>query len=324
MSFARCTPLVIVVVAAVMTSACLTEDPESMRCVPLEPDIVDPAGAHLQYVVTSIQLPTTATEAFQFGIDLDDDEMGRPDNALGQILSVLTSQSIGYDLNEESQVLIDAGEILHLLDIQAVSAEDASGVGVTLAHADDTDGDPTDNFSGEEMFAIDATRGSGRMTGSIEDGRVLVDLGTVPLAVTFPGLGEPFIIRLSRARLDATFTVDGLEGRIAGAMRESEIDDKLLPVFQEGLMRIVDRDCDDGACVTDSFGETLLDLFDLDDDAMITVAELRSSSLVTSLFSPDVDLFDEDDNLAPRCDGVKDSLSIGVGFTAVPAVFPVQ
>jgi hypothetical protein len=34
-----------------------------------------------------------------------------------------------------------------------------------------------------------------------------------------------------------------------------------------------------------------------------------------------MDLFDEAGQLNPRCDQVKDALSIGLGFTAVPARF---
>ncbi len=40
-----------------------------------------------------------------------------------------------------------------------------------------------------------------------------------------------------------------------------------------------------------------------------------------SLLSPDVDRLDETGAFKPRRDGIKDSLSIGLGFTAVPASF---
>ena len=53
----------------------------------------------------------------------------------------------------------------------------------------------------------------------------------------------------------------------------------------------------------------------------MSVDELRNNDLVSSLLSPDVDLFDENGDFNPRTDEVKDALSFGLGFTAVPASF---
>ncbi len=60
---------------------------------------------------------------------------------------------------------------------------------------------------------------------------------------------------------------------------------------------------------------------DTDTDGTITADELRTNALIMSLLSPDVDLFGSMGNDDPRVDGVNDSLSFGVGFTAVGAVF---
>jgi hypothetical protein len=298
------------------------DDDESLRCLPHEPGAVDPAGMHEQFVVNAVYLPTTATSSNQFAFDLDADPQGRPDNMLGAILSI--ADWGGYDLNAESQMLVDAGEILHLLDVHTSSIDDAEDVGVTLAHAYDLDGDPSDNFSGVEDFGIDSTRGSGTLTGTVTNGRLVVDVGTVPLAVTFPGLDEPFILELRGARMEATFTEDGLEGRIGGAMSPEVVNGTVVPLFHEGLGRIVDSDCVDGVCPDGSFARTLLDLFDDDKDGSISLEELRENTLTSALFSSDVDMFDEDGNLAPGCDGVADSLSVAVGFDAVPARFVPQ
>ena len=80
--------------------------------------------------------------------------------------------------------------------------------------------------------------------------------------------------------------------------------------------------CDEG-----STGETLVDLFDEEPepsgDCTITLDELKNNDLISSLLAPDVDLFDADGNFNPRQDMVKDSLSLGVGFSAVGAVFTI-
>ena len=62
-------------------------------------------------------------------------------------------------------------------------------------------------------------------------------------------------------------------------------------------------------------------LFDANTDGTITAKELRTNALIMSLLAPDLDLFDSAGIYNPRVDGVNDSLSFGVGFTAVGAVF---
>jgi hypothetical protein len=59
-------------------------------------------------------------------------------------------------------------------------------------------------------------------------------------------------------------------------------------------------------------------------DGRIEPAEVENNGLVKLLLSPDLDLFDAQGNLSPNTDGVYDSLSFGIGFTAVEAVFPDQ
>jgi hypothetical protein len=42
---------------------------------------------------------------------------------------------------------------------------------------------------------------------------------------------------------------------------------------------------------------------------------------VQALVGTDVDLFDERGRYSPRCDEIRDALSVAVSFTAVPADF---
>lgn len=54
---------------------------------------------------------------------------------------------------------------------------------------------------------------------------------------------------------------------------------------------------------------------------MVSLEELQGSILVQNLLAADLDLFDADGNFHPNSDGVKESLSLGVTFTAVTAFF---
>jgi hypothetical protein len=284
-------------------------------------DAVDPDGVLHQYIVSAIRFPTSATEAQQMGFDLDCDPQGRPDNALGEIL-VLLGRYGEVDLGEETQLLINAGEILHLVEVRTTSVRDAEGVEVLIQHAVDLDGDPSDNFSGSEEFSLDFDRGVGSMTGSVTDGTLQAGAGTIPIAVTLPGLQEPVLFHLIRGTIDVQWTGNTVTGRIGGAVTQDELDSQLIPLLVDGVNRIVRRDCPDGSCEPDSPGEFMLELFDDDGDGTITVAEVLENALIASLLSPDLDLIDERGQLNPRSDGIKDSMSVGFGFDAVGASFP--
>jgi hypothetical protein len=80
----------------------------------------------------------------------------------------------------------------------------------------------------------------------------------------------------------------------------------------------VDADC---GCTAGSAGEFILNLFDTDDDCSVSVEELQNSDLVASILNPDLDLLDEAGNYNPGVDGIADSLSLGLGFSATTAVF---
>ena len=314
----------------ILAGAASCADDDAQRC-DRDPDVVDPDGVHHGWVVQQLNLPDNPDEAVVLGLEIYEypyDETVVPDNSLGILIGVIADYS-GYELDRETAAMIDAGQILHLLDVQATSLENATGVGVTIRHGIDLDGDPSDNFSGE-TFGVDPSRGEGFMSGTITDGHLEVHLGTAPIAVTFPGLDEPFVLQLIGAKIDAWFTPEGeLVGRLGGAIREEHIVSELIPVFHEGLSRIVARDCVDGVCAPDSLGRVLLDLFDSDEDGTLSLAELSSGSALTWLM-PDVDLrnarLSENSatagDYAPGCgdrDDVNDAVSVGLGFRAVPA-----
>ena len=78
-------------------------------------------------------------------------------------------------------------------------------------------------------------------------------------------------------------------------------------------------------CCVDPAGlaQTLLGLFDEDADCAVGFTELQQSSLISSLLAPDLDLLDADGQFDPSGDGEKDLLSVGVGWSAVGASFPL-
>jgi hypothetical protein len=60
--------------------------------------------------------------------------------------------------------------------------------------------------------------------------------------------------------------------------------------------------------------------YDDDDDNSITLDEFQHDAAVQVMFASDLDLLDGA-QFAPNVDGSSDSLSFGIGFTAVRALF---
>jgi hypothetical protein len=296
---------------------------------------VDPTGADTVWLVDSIEFPDTASAANRLGKNLDCDVQNRPDNAMGQVASTLAGLW-GSDLSTEIAGYIADGRLLHLITVRATSTVEADGVGFTVQHGIDLDGDPADNFTGVEPFAVDTERGRGTASGRFADGRLEARGGQLPLGLVMPYLEEPLIIPIEGAAVDAEIIDGKLVGRVGGGIPAEAVDILLMPVFQYAFERIIDRDCTGPStageppcgCAPGATGQTLLDLFDEepdrpgtepDGDCFVGVDEMRGNSLISSLLAPDVDLFDADGNPDPMGDGTKESSSIGVGFTAVPA-----
>jgi hypothetical protein len=277
-------------------------------------------------------MPTTETAVYQFGLNLDCDLQGRPDNALGQLLSSVSGWEATRDW-EQVNAMIEAGRMIELLTLRGTSTADAEQVGLTLQHGIDLDGDPTDNLGGAQTFAIDTERGSGTATGRIYDAHLSARGGPYPVGIPRPSLDDVVIVPLAGVGVELDIADGRLSGHLGGGLPIEVRDEVVLPVVHDAIVRQVGVECSGsitGAppCGCTADGQDLIDLFDElpdrpgdepDGDCVIDLDELRSNSLIDSLLAPDLDLLDADGARNPRVDGKKDSLSVGFAFTAVPA-----
>jgi hypothetical protein len=128
-------------------------------------------------------------------------------------------------------------------------------------------------------------------------------------------------------------------GRLQGAVSQGDVNRYFIPAFQHQLQTMATRNpCDntcmqvrtifdtggtaDPACGAPSVCRNPDGTCALKNDGMIAYCEVSTSGLVRNLFSPDIQLTDGKGNYAPTPDGsAKDSLSVALGFTAVPASF---
>lgn len=299
-------------------TGCLNSD-DANRCVPIEPGVADPAGEHSLYVVDSVQFATTPNEATNMSMDFDGAEPLRGDNTLGHVLAVTFGQ-LGGDLNDIAAAMVDNGNILHLIDVQTVSQTNAVGAGVSVFLGVDTDGDPSDNFSGSESFDVNDPFAGRAMVGDVIDGQLVAQYGAIPMQIALPGAEEPFTLNLQAGRIEARFDGDELTGLIGGVLDEDSVRDELVPVIHAAVANSVSADCDENGCTPDSNGATMVNIFDADGDFQVSLAEVRDNELVVALLEPDIDMY-ADGQLNPDCDEVTDVLSFSIGFTAVPAQF---
>lgn len=327
---------------------------------------VDPTGIDTQYVADSIIMPTSPNEAQQLGLDLDGDEQGRPDNALGQILSVLASQG-DLDLQASIDEQVADGGLLLLFNLRATGLTTASGVGSWVFLGDNPSPEPCtdpDNIAtcgqhldGNGSFDIAAeSPRDAVLAGNLIVGMFKGGPGKITLELSL-GDVDPISLSMIGARMEVKVNETDhtlLDGKLGGAITQDELDNNVLPAIVSVMEDSIGPDCmgspsdcdcsaesclqADGTpadcttsqpdcCVEGSTGETIIDLFDncSDDsttcDCAVTLQELRENDLISSLLSPDVDLLDADGNFNPRTDGVKDALSLGIGFSAVEANF---
>ena len=276
---------------------------------------IDPMGAHVQYVVDTLTFadPERFTPA-----DLDCD--GRADHQLDALLVAVYQDVFVTDLEAITQATVDDGRILHLIDVQTTDTFDAIDVGLQMFVGHDDDGDPTDNFTGAEMFSVDDRAPTAPLAGYIEEGQIFADLGTIPMQIALPGVDDTFVLELSAGYFEGTITADSLIGTVSGSLTTDEVENGFLPIVHATMVAVIEDECAAG-CPPGSRGELLLDAFDSDNDQVLTLEEVRDNQLIDLLLVPDIDLFDSDGYVNPDCDGVRDSLSFAVGVTAVPAQF---
>ena len=102
-------------------------------------------------------------------------------------------------------------------------------------------------------------------------------------------------------------------GKLGGGVTVDEFRSTLLPALAAGLNQVIKTD--------KAVATPLLQAFDSDHDGTITLQELENNPVLMLAISPDLDLLDASGKFNPGQDGVKDSYSMGLGFTCVPAKF---
>lgn len=264
------------------------------------------------YVTDSLKLGRNVSEAASFALDLNDD--GRPDNALGAVFAGLFSV-FGFDAQIATSLQAGDVVILHSLRADSLDRDRAASWQMYL-------GTPQPNpvLTGGGSFAIDpAASPSDKLTGAISRGHFEGGPGVVSLRLGLVPDQPPVEFHLAAARIQADCSADSCSGKLGGGISAFEADTVIIPMLAAAAQAVIDAD---PTCVPSSCTGTprlLLDFFDTNGDFTITAEEVRSNFLIQAVLLPDVDLLDASGN--PGQDGIRESRSLALGFTANSAVF---
>ena len=256
-----------------------------------------PSPSALQTVINKLKLPESGTA---YAVDLDGN--GTKDNQIGLIMS--TIKMIGgasFNLQADLDLAVAQGKVLMLFDLRAKSLVLDPGVKIQMYDGTDTDGNPSDNFSGKETLAVDKTGPMNLILGGAIAGGYLV-AGPGSLMAPIPLGGVVTNVALKKTRLVAKVTSSGMVlGQINGAIPMSDVNSKILPGLAKDLDATYKK-------TTDPNKKKVIATFDTDGNGTITGTDLKNNAIVGMILKADVDT---------DGDKVMDGLSLGLGFTAV-------
>ena len=260
------------------------------------------------YVMDTLRVPTNNNEARDFGLDLNGD--GTVDNQLGMVIGTFASQ--GFQIQTATTTQVDHGQVLELFRVyaRAFATEPvatfnayagATPMPAPCAGASDTV--CRRHLAGSGTFTIAPSSPTNQpLGGSFANGMMTTQAGHLLAPVTiFTPATMPVYVTLVGAKAQVSMASDGalMQLKLTGGVTQADVDGKLIPAMQVGIQAQVTKDCTMPGnppacgCAANTTGKTMLDLFDGDisgtqKDCMVSVQEIRGSSLIQSLLAPDV------------------------------------
>lgn len=303
---------------------------------------VVPEGEHYKFVANQVFVPTTNTQAREYGLDLNNDKT--VDNQLGMVLSTLGS--MGFDIQATIDTAVAEGSIVLLMDFQTKDFQNTTAAGVQVYLGDNDQITPPAcnqgemynettktgckrHLDGAGMFAIDAqSPTNAALGGKIVNGTFNGGPGDLSLQIALGGTDAIQLdligARVKGSGLSAEALGTGTSGGLVfgGAVTKEDIDNKVIPAIQAQLVPVIAESCMDltmppgCGCAADSTGKTILGLFDTKKadgtdgkDCAVSVDEIKNNSLIVSLLAPDVTI------------NGKMALSLGIKATGAKATY---
>lgn len=297
-----------------LLAACNVLKPTPAQPASTPTAVVTPAtGVQYQFVTDKLLLPATREQTQAFALNVDNDSQQNPDNKFGELLTLLTSAVPGLELQSTLDQAVDTGQLVSLHMVKTDDFLNDSSVSWSVFLGQRTQSAPS--FDGSDQFTLDSeTPLNSPIIGSLTNGRFTGGPGAAQVRMVL--LGQQIEVDLIGVRLEADLSKAGcVNGKLGGGVTVEEFRNRLLPAIADGLNQIIKEN--------NTAATPLLRAFDSDKDGAITAQELEKNPILMIAVSPDLDLLDSSGKFNPGQDGVKDSYSIGLGFTCVPAAFVV-
>ena len=295
-----------------LLAACNAFKPAPTQPAPTQTVVVQPAmGIQYHFVANKLMIPTTQAQVEAFALNVDGDSQQNPDNKFGDLLTLLTSATPSLELQLSLDQAVNTGQLVSLHVVKADDPLNDPSVSWSMFLGQKNQTAPS--FDGFDKFILDSEAPlNPPIVGSLTNGHFTGGPGTSQVQMFL--LGQSVDVDLIGVRLEADLSASGCaNGKLGGGVTVDEFRSKLLPTIVNGLNQIIMSD--------NTAANTLLQAFDSDNNATITIEEIESNPLLMIAISPDMDLLDASGAFNPGQDGVKDSYSVGLGFTCVPATF---
>jgi hypothetical protein len=275
------------------------------------PEVLPTTGIQYHFVTNKLLLPTTQEQTQAFALNVDADPQQHPDNKFGEMLTLLTSAALGLELQSNLDQAINTGQLVLLHVVKADDPLNDPNVSWSIFLGQTAQAAPS--FGGSDKFMLNpAAPTNTPIVGALTNGHFTGGQGTARIKIFL--MGQPAEVDLIGVRLETDLSAQGcVNGKLGGGVTVDEFRGKLLPAIAEGLNQIIKTD--------NAVANTLRQAFDSDQNGTITTQELENNPLLMFAISPDLDLLDASGKYSPGQDGVKDSYSVGLGFTCVPAAF---
>ena len=274
-------------------------------------ELVSNTKVRYHFVTNKLLIPTTQEQAQAYALNIDGDPQRQSENLFGNLLTMLVTAAPGLELQSTVDQAVNAGQIVTLHVLQANNLVNDQNASWSIFLGQPALSAP--RFDGADKFTVNpAAPTNSLIAGPIVNGHFAGGMGTVRIQMVI--LGSPVEVNLIGVRVEADVTEKGCaNGKLGGGITVDEFRSQILPALADGLNRIIKVD--------KTAATTILQVFDADQNGIISPAEIENNLLLKLALSPDLDLLDASGKFNPRQDGVKDSMSIGLGFTCAPASF---
>ena len=271
-------------------------------------------GTYHHYVTTDLRVPVTAELQREYGLDIDGDPAKKPDNQLGSVFVALSGASEA-DLQGRIDAAIEMGKVVLLHSVRADQiAADGSVSWQVYVGADRT---APPRFDGTDTFEMAAVQDSEPVIGKTAAGKFVAPhagAGRLTVELSVSENEAPLALDLFAARVEAQVDANGCSGSLGGAITQHDVDTVLIPSVVRMMNNAIARDPNcPAACTAGTSAALIIEVFDKNADGVISEQELKDNSIIQTLLAPDLDLIDDD--------GIRESISLGLGFSCVGATF---